>query len=88
MLSIGLLLSVPATPVFANNNSIKFNMPGNLASYNKYRVFGISATGQGNYANEVYFREVVCTNLDTDGDGSADTVGFDTDGDGSIDTVV
>ncbi|MFY7885976.1 MAG: discoidin domain-containing protein, partial [Dolichospermum sp.] len=76
-----------SAPVFASNNSIKFSMVNNDAKYSKYRIYGINATGQGNWANEVYFREFTCIDLDTDNDGIPNRLDLDSDGDGCNDAV-
>ena len=47
----------------------------------------ISMTGQANWSTEVYFREVTCVDIDTDGDGILNKFDLDSDGDGCSDAV-
>ena len=56
-------------PILATTNSIKFDMPQNVYTYSSYRIYGISISGQANWAQEAYFGELVCTDIDTDNDG-------------------
>jgi hypothetical protein len=72
-------------PILATTNSIKFDMPNNVYSYLAYRIYGISISGQANWAQEVYFGELVCTNIDTDNDGISNRLDLDSDADGCND---
>jgi hypothetical protein len=74
------------TPINASNNSIKFYMENNFLAYTKYRIFGIGASGSQS-ANELYFTQKVCTDIDTDGDGKPNRLDLDSDGDGCADAV-
>ncbi|KAI9549349.1 hypothetical protein GHT06_003715 [Daphnia sinensis] len=74
-------------PIYASNNSIKFSMPANTKAYIKYRIFGISLTNQGNWAQELYFQEYACTDIDTDGDGIPNRLDLDSDGDSCADAI-
>ncbi len=73
--------------ILATTNSIKFDMPKNVSAFSTYRVLGISITGQANWSQEVYFRESVCTNIDTDNDGTPNHLDLDSDGDGCSDAI-
>ena len=76
-----------SSPILATTNSIKFDMPQNVSAFSTYRVLGISISGQANWSQEVYFREVVCTNIDTDNDGTPNHLDLDSDGDGCTDAI-
>ena len=77
-----------STPINATvtNNSIKFYMENNFLAYTKYRIYGISASGSQS-ANELYFTQSECTDIDTDGDGKPNRLDLDSDGDGCADAV-
>ncbi|CAN1578581.1 Bacterial TSP3 repeat [Spirosomataceae bacterium] len=72
-------------PILATTNSIKFDMPNNVYPYLAYRIYGISISGQANWAQEAYFGELVCTEFDTDNDGISNRLDLDSDGDGCND---
>ncbi len=74
-------------PTSASNNSIKFDCFKNRYSYPKYRVKLVSATAVAQWANEVYFEEAKCDDLDTDGDGTPNRLDLDSDGDGCNDAI-
>ena len=60
-------------------------MSSNITPFSKYRIWGISVTGVGNWMNEVYFEERTCVDKDTDGDGVRDRLDLDSDNDGCSD---
>jgi hypothetical protein len=74
-------------PELATTNSIKFSMPNNYKGYFNYRIFAINVTGQANWSQEVYFREVTCVDINTDGDGLSNRLDLDSDGDTCPDAV-
>ena len=74
-------------PELATTNSIKFDMPNNYKGYFNYRIFAINVTGQANWSQEVYFREVTCVDINTDGDGLPNRLDLDSDGDNCPDAV-
>ncbi len=76
-----------SSPILATTNSIKFDMSQNVSAFSTYRILGISITGQANWSQEVYFRESVCTNIDTDNDGTPNHLDLDSDGDGCSDAI-
>ncbi len=75
------------SPILATTNSIKFEMPSNYKPFLSYRIYAISMTGQANWSTEIYFREVTCVDINTDGDGLANRLDLDSDGDNCFDAV-
>ena len=75
------------SPILATTNSIKFDMPQNYLAFSSYRVYGIVISGQANWAQEVYFRELICTNDDADSDGIPNSLDLDSDADGCSDAI-
>jgi hypothetical protein len=78
---------VNSSPILAATNSIKFDMPQNVSAFSSYRVYGITISGQANWSQELYFREVVCTTIDTDNDGIPNQLDLDSDGDNCADAI-
>ncbi|MEZ4910139.1 MAG: discoidin domain-containing protein [Saprospiraceae bacterium] len=86
---------VDVSPVLTYNNTSKVESPytGNTASfaapttaYSMYRIYGTSPVASGGgYSTEVFFKEIVCTDIDTDGDGIPNRLETDSDGDGCTD---
>jgi hypothetical protein len=62
-------------------------MAQNVSAFSSYRVYGITISGQTNWSQEVYFREVVCTSIDTDNDGIPNQLDLDSDGDNCTDAI-
>ena len=75
------------SPILATTNSIKFNMPANNRSFLSYRIYAISMTGQANWSTEIYFREIICEDINTDGDATSNRLDLDSDGDACPDAV-
>lgn len=73
-----------SAPILATNNSAKMPMPSNKGLYRFYRIQGISGAGSG-WAQEVYFTELSCTDLNTDGDSLVNRLDLDSDGDACFD---
>jgi hypothetical protein len=76
-----------SAPILATTNSIKFNMPTNNKSFLSYRIYAISMDDVANWSTEVYFREVICEDINTDGDATPNRLDLDSDGDGCPDAV-
>ena len=74
-------------PINATNNSIKFNMVNNLIAFSKYRIFGVAAAGSGVWAQEAYFTQKTCNDIDTDSDGIPNRLDLDSDGDACADAI-
>ncbi|CCB68490.1 Protein of unknown function precursor; putative adhesin [Flavobacterium branchiophilum FL-15] len=70
-----------STPVLATNNSAKLDMANNVTPYIFYRVMGISGSSAGGSAQEVYFTELKCNDLDSDSDTVVNRMDLDSDGD-------
>ncbi|MFY7884976.1 MAG: discoidin domain-containing protein, partial [Dolichospermum sp.] len=69
----------------SNFNSNIANFPTNKTEYKYYRILGIAATSGGGWATEIYFKESICADIDTDGDGTPNHLDTDSDGDGCSD---
>ncbi len=67
-----------------NSNAAAFN---NTNGYFYYRLVGINATSGGTWATELYFKEKICTDLDTDANGTPNRLALDSDGDGCSDAL-
>ncbi|WP_396169487.1 discoidin domain-containing protein [Flavobacterium sp.] len=72
-------------PIYATNNSAKLDMLGNTTAYKYYRIQGISGSVGNGWAQELYFREQICVDLDTDLDGIPNRLDLDSDADGCSD---
>ncbi|WP_123873434.1 beta strand repeat-containing protein [Chryseobacterium piscium] len=64
----------------ANSNIAQF--PNNRTAYKFYRYYGLATvTASNGNATEFYFKEISCTDLDTDNDGIPNRLDLDSDGD-------
>jgi hypothetical protein len=71
----------------SNFNSNIATFASNTNSYKYYRIFGLAAAPGNGWATEVYFKESICSEVDTDGDGTPNRLDTDSDGDGCPDAV-
>ncbi|WP_300978615.1 discoidin domain-containing protein, partial [Flavobacterium sp.] len=79
-----------ATSISGGLSSINSNIasfPTNTTAYKYYRVFGITGAAGNGWATEVYFKEGLCSVVDSDGDGVLNRLDLDSDGDGCPDAV-
>ncbi|TDM00249.1 MAG: hypothetical protein C4K58_03215 [Flavobacteriaceae bacterium] len=69
-------------------NSNIANFANNTTAYKYYRYYGGStAASGGGWATEFFFKEKVCTELDTDTDGKPNRLDLDSDGDKCSDLI-
>ncbi|WP_461783613.1 beta strand repeat-containing protein, partial [Prosthecobacter sp.] len=71
----------------SSSNSNIATFATNTNSYKYYRLFGLAAAPGVGWATEVYFKESICLDLDTDGDTVPNTLDLDSDGDGCADAI-
>ncbi|CAN1578617.1 hypothetical protein MCERE19_04373 [Spirosomataceae bacterium] len=71
----------------SSNNSNIANFPSNTKAYKYYRIFGLTASVGAGWATEIYFKENICTVIDTDNDGIPNLLDLDSDGDGCPDAI-
>jgi hypothetical protein len=71
----------------SSNNSNITNFPSNTNAYKYYRIYGLTASSVGGAATEIYFKETICTDIDTDSDGIPNRLDLDSDGDGCSDAI-
>jgi hypothetical protein len=80
-------LATSATGGLSTVNSNIANFPTNRNAYQYYRIFAITASGGTGWATELYFKENICVDINTDGDATPNRLDLDSDGDGCPDAV-